>query len=37
MPYREGAALVDHYDGAYDTIVGLPVERLLREFPDLKG
>ena len=32
----EGAALVDHYDGAYDTIVGLPVERLLREFPDLK-
>ncbi len=33
----EGAALVDHYDGAYDTIVGLPVERLLREFPDLKG
>ncbi len=33
----EGAALVDRYDGAYDTIVGLPVERLLREFPDLKG
>lgn len=31
----EGAALVDHYDGAFDTIVGLPVERLLREFPDL--
>lgn len=31
----EGAALVDHYDGALDTIIGLPVERLLREFPDL--
>lgn len=33
----EGAALVDHYEGAYDTIVGLPVERLLKEFPDLKS
>lgn len=33
----EGAALVDHYEGAFDTIVGLPVERLLKEFPDLKG
>ncbi len=33
----EGAALVDHYDGALDTIIGLPVDRLLREFPDLKG
>ena len=31
----EGAALVDHYDGAWDTIVGLPAERLVREFPDL--
>lgn len=31
----EGAALVDHYDGSYDTIVGLPVERLLNTFPDL--
>ncbi|MEC4176312.1 Maf family protein [Adlercreutzia sp. R7] len=31
----EGAALVDHYDGSYDTIVGLPVERLIKEFPDL--
>ena len=31
----EGAALVDHYDGAWDTIVGLPAERLIREFPDL--
>ncbi|WP_295998872.1 nucleoside triphosphate pyrophosphatase [uncultured Adlercreutzia sp.] len=30
-----GAALVDRYDGAYDTIVGLPVERLIKEFPDL--
>lgn len=30
----EGAKLVDHFEGAYDTIVGLPVERLLREFPD---
>ncbi|WP_251213231.1 Maf family protein [Adlercreutzia murintestinalis] len=33
----EGRALVERYEGAYDTIVGLPVERLLREFPDLKG
>lgn len=31
----EGAALVDHYEGALDTIVGLPVGRLLEEFPDL--
>ena len=31
----EGAALVDHYDGAWDTIVGLPAERLVKEFPDL--
>lgn len=31
----EGEALVDHYDGALDTIIGLPVERLLKEFPDL--
>lgn len=31
----EGRALVDHYDGAWDTIVGLPAERLVREFPDL--
>lgn len=31
----EGAALVDHYDGSLDTIIGLPVERLLKEFPDL--
>ena len=32
-----GADLVDHIDGAYDTVVGLPVTRLLREFPELKG
>lgn len=31
----EGAALVDHYDGAWDTIVGLPAGRLIEEFPDL--
>ena len=31
----EGAALVDHYDGALDTIIGLPADRLIREFPDL--
>ena len=31
----EGRALVDHYDGAWDTIVGLPAERLVKEFPDL--
>ena len=30
-----GAQLVDHYDGSLDTIIGLPVERMLREFPDL--
>lgn len=30
-----GAALVDHYEGALDTIIGLPAERLVREFPDL--
>ena len=31
----EGAALVDHYDGAPDTIIGLPATRLIKEFPDL--
>ncbi len=31
----EGAALVESYDGALDTIIGLPVGRLLREFPEL--
>ena len=30
-----GAALVERIDGALDTVIGLPVERLLREFPDL--
>lgn len=32
----EGRALVDHYEGSLDTIIGLPVEKLLSEFPDLK-
>ncbi|MDO4291553.1 MAG: Maf family protein, partial [Eggerthellaceae bacterium] len=31
----EGASLIDHYEGALDTIIGLPAERLVREFPDL--
>lgn len=31
----EGASLIDSYDGSLDTIIGLPVERLLKEFPDL--
>ena len=31
----EGAALVDHYDGSLDTIIGLPTTRLIKEFPDL--
>lgn len=31
----KGRALVERYEGAFDTIVGLPVERLLKEFPDL--
>lgn len=31
----EGAKLVDHYDGDYDNIVGLPVQELLKRFPDL--
>ena len=31
----EGAALVDHYEGSLDTIIGLPAQRLIREFPDL--
>ena len=31
----EGAKLVDHYDGDYDNIVGLPVRELLDRFPDL--
>ena len=31
----EGSALVDHYEGSLDTIIGLPAERLVRDFPDL--
>ena len=31
----EGAALVDHYDGSLDTIIGLPATRLIKAFPDL--
>ncbi|MBQ3106574.1 MAG: septum formation protein Maf [Eggerthellaceae bacterium] len=31
----EGAALVKRVDGYMSTVIGLPVERLLREFPDL--
>lgn len=31
----EGAALVDHVDGYLSTVIGLPVERLLAEFPDI--
>lgn len=31
----EGAHLVERYEGSLDTIIGLPVERLLRDFPDL--
>ena len=33
----EGAALVKRVEGALSTVIGLPVERLLREFPDLAG
>ena len=32
-----GADLVARVDGALDTVLGLPVERLLSEFPDLKS
>ena len=28
-------AYVENVDGALDTVIGLPVERLLREFPDI--
>lgn len=31
----EGAKLIKHIDGSLDTVIGFPVERLLREFPDL--
>lgn len=30
-----GAALVERIDGALDTVIGMPVGRLLEEFPDL--
>lgn len=33
----EGASLVDHYEGALDTIIGLPVSRLLEDFPELQA
>ena len=32
-----GADLVARVDGALDTVIGLPVGRLLEEFPDLMG
>ena len=31
----EGAKLVKHIDGYKSTVIGLPVERLVKEFPDL--
>ena len=31
----EGAKLVKHIDGYKSTVIGLPVERLMKEFPDL--
>ena len=30
-------AFVERVDGAIDTVIGLPVERLLREFPDISS
>ena len=32
----EGARLIKHVEGDLDTVIGLPVARLLNEFPDLK-
>jgi septum formation protein len=32
-----GHALVERYEGAFDNIVGLPVEHLLELFPDLRS
>ncbi len=31
----KGAALVEKYEGDYNNIVGLPVDKLLKSFPDL--
>lgn len=31
----EGAKLVEHVHGDIDTVIGLPAQRLVREFPDL--
>ena len=31
----KGAALVEGYEGDYNNIVGLPVDKLLENFPDL--
>ena len=30
-----GDSFVDHIEGSLDTVIGFPVERLLREFPEL--
>ena len=30
-------AFVDHIEGSLDTVIGFPVERLRREFPDIFG
>ena len=35
---QSGAApFIDHIEGSLDTVIGLPVKRLLSEFPDLAG
>ena len=31
----EGAALVERVNGSISTVIGLPIERLLAEFPDI--